>query len=80
MRLAQFLIAVAALTVAAHRADAQAPAAQPGTINVAWPAPAGHSQPRGADIPIGIPLAPSTEEQEAFDRALDERLKICRGC
>jgi hypothetical protein len=80
MRLAQLLIAIAALTVAAHRADAQAPAAQPGTISVAWPAPAGHFQPRAADIPIGIPLSPSSAELQARDRVLDDRLKICRGC
>jgi hypothetical protein len=32
------------------------------------------------DIPIGIPLSPTREEQEALDRALDDKLKICRGC
>jgi hypothetical protein len=80
MRLARVLIAVAALTMAAHRADARAPAAQPGTISVAWPAPAGHFQPRAGDIPIGIPLSPSHAQEDALDRALDEKLKICRGC
>ena len=80
MRLAQWLIAIAALTVAAHRADAQAPAAPPGTISVAWPALAGHFQPRAADIPIGIPLSPSQAEQEMRDRELDAKLNICRGC
>ena len=73
MRLAQFLITVVALSVAAQRADAQAPAA--GTISVAWPAPVGHSQPRVGDIPSGIALSPSLE-----DRAFDDKLKICRGC
>jgi hypothetical protein len=79
MRLAQFLFAVAALTVAAHRADAHAPAA-PRTISVAWPAPVGHFQPRAPDIPIGTPLSATPEEQETLDRALDDKLKICRGC
>ena len=80
MRLAEFLFAVAALTVAAHRADAHAPAAPPWTISVAWPAPVGHFQPRAPGIPVGIPLSPTREEQEALDRALDDKLKICRGC
>ena len=80
MRLAQFLFAVAALTVAEHRADAHAPAAPPWTISVAWPAPVGHFQPRAPDIPIGTPFSPTREEQEALDRALDDKLKICRGC
>jgi len=80
MRLAQCLIAVATVAVAAHRADAQAPAAQPGTISIAWPAPVGHFQPRAADTAIGIPLSPSLAEQEALDRTLDDKLKICRGC
>jgi len=76
MRLTQFLIAIAALTAAAaHRADAQAPAAQPGAISVAWPAPAGHFQPGADDIPAGIAPSPSLE-----DRAFDDKLKICRGC
>jgi hypothetical protein len=75
MRLARFLIAIAALTAAAHRADAQAPAAQPGTISVAWPAPAGHFQPRAGDISPGIALSPALE-----DREFDDKLKICRGC
>ena len=53
MRLAQFLFAVAALTVAAHRADAHAPAAPPWTISVAWPAPVGHFQPALPSRPRG---------------------------
>jgi hypothetical protein len=80
MRVVQFLFAVAALTVAAHHADAQAPAAHPRTISVAWPAPVGHFQPHARDIPTAIPLSPSQAEQEALDRALDDKLKICRGC
>ena len=75
MRLAQFIVAVAAVTAAAHRADAQPPAAQPRTISVAWPAPVGHSQPRADDIPPGLALSPSLE-----DREFDAKLNICRGC
>ena len=80
MRLAQFLVAVATVTVAAHRADAQAPAAQPGTISIAWPAPVGHFQPRARDIPPDVTVVPSRSEQEVRNRALDEKLEICRGC
>ena len=75
MRLVRFLITVAALTVAAHRADAQAPAAQSGMISAAWPAPVGHFQPRAGDIPSGIALSPSLA-----DRDFDDKLRICRGC
>ena len=80
MRLAQFLVAVAALTAAAGRADAQAAAAQAHVIRTAWPAPVGHFQPRAGDTPLGIPLSPSQAELEARDRELDDKLKICRGC
>jgi hypothetical protein len=80
MRLAQFVVAVVALTAAAHLNDAQVPAAHPWTIDVVWPAPAGHFQPRASDIPAGIPLSPSRVEQESRDRQLDRKLTICRGC
>ncbi|HEV2956999.1 MAG TPA: hypothetical protein VGX95_12840 [Xanthobacteraceae bacterium] len=73
MRLARFLVAVAAVTMAAHRADAQPPAA--GTISVAWPAPVGHFQPHAYDLPPGVALSPSLE-----DREFDNKLNICRGC
>jgi hypothetical protein len=75
MRLARFLIAVAALSAAAQGADAQPPAAQPEMISGAWPAPVGHSQPRADDIPFGLALSPSLE-----DREFDSKLNICRGC
>ena len=75
MRFASFFVAVVAVTAAAYRADAQSPAARPGTISVAWPAPVGHSQPRAGDIPAGLALSPSLE-----DREFDAKLNICRGC
>jgi hypothetical protein len=75
MHLARFLIALAAVSVAAHRADAQGPTAQPGMVNVAWPAPVGHSQPHADDISSGLALSPSLE-----DREFDAKLNICRGC
>jgi hypothetical protein len=53
----------------------------PWPLGSAWPAPVGHSQPRARDLPLGISVVPSRTEQEAFDdRAIDEKLKICRGC
>jgi len=75
MRLTTFLACVAAALVAAGAADAQALFARPSAIDVAWPAPAGHFQPRAGDIPSGVPFLPSSE-----DRELDAKLKICRGC
>jgi hypothetical protein len=80
MRLARFLVAVAALTAAAGGAHAQASAAQARMVRIAWLAPAGHFQPRAGDIPVGIPLSPSQADLEARDRDLDAKLKICRGC
>jgi hypothetical protein len=77
MRLIMVLACFAASVAAASPADAKE---GPWPLGSAWPAPSGHFQPRPADIPIGIPLSPSTEEQEALDRAVDEKLQICRGC
>jgi hypothetical protein len=48
------------------------------TIQVAWPAPVGHFQPRAGDIPIGTGFLPSPADQE--NREFDQKLKICRGC
>jgi hypothetical protein len=79
MRIAQVLVAVAAMTAAAHLSDARVPAAHPRTIDVVWPAPVGHFQPRAGDIPAGIPLSPSLAE-ESRDHELDDKLAICRGC
>ena len=73
MRLIMFLACFAASVAAASRADAKE---GPWPLGSAWPAPVGHSQPRAADVP----LSPSLAGQEALDRALDEKLRICRGC
>ena len=78
MRLAHFLVAIAALSAVVARADART--VQPWTIGVAWQAPVGHFQPHAADLPSAIPLSPSQAEQERRDRELDAKLKICRGC
>ena len=72
--------ATVALLLAAASMGA-APSPWPGDlIKIAWPAPVGHFQPRAADIPADIPLSPSLQEQDALDRELDAKLKICRGC
>jgi hypothetical protein len=73
MRILLFVACIAAVAMSAARADAQ-------IVEAAWPAPVGHFQPRAGDIPTGIPLSPSRAEQESSDRALDEKLRICRGC
>ena len=52
----------------------------PGPLGSAWPAPVGHFQPRARDIRPGTSASSSRPEQDAFDRALDDKLKICRGC
>jgi hypothetical protein len=81
MRIVLFVACVAAIVVSAARADARTLAPPPLVIAVAWPAPVGHSQPRAGGIPTGIPLSPSRAEQEnLLDRAIDEKLNICRGC
>jgi hypothetical protein len=76
MRVALFFACVLALAATVNRAEARTP----WMIEAAWPAPAGHFQPRAGDIPTGIPLSPSRAEQESLDRDIDEKLKICRGC
>ena len=71
------LVVCAIAAVAASHAAAQT---RPSTITVAWPAPAGHFQPRVGDIPSNANLLPPWAEQETLDRAFDGKLKICRGC
>jgi hypothetical protein len=70
-RTAALLLALAAMVAA--------PTPSPGgAITVAWPAPVGHFQPRARDIPLDISIASERAEQESRDRALDEKLRICR--
>ena len=44
-----------------------------------WQAPIGHRQPAVTDISKVQP-SPSDLELRALDRAIDEKLTICRGC
>jgi hypothetical protein len=76
MRILLFAACVAAVAESAAHADTRTP----WIIEAAWPAPVGHFQPRAGDIPTGIPLSPSRAERERMDGALDEKLRICRGC
>jgi hypothetical protein len=76
MRAIMFLACFAS-AAAASQGDAQA---RPSAITIVWQAPVGHFQPRARDIPPDISISPSRPEQEAADRAFDEKLKICRGC
>src|SRR5262249_3287275 len=73
------LVLLLAVSVPGAGAAGQVAAARP-VIEVAWPAPVGHFQPRARDIPVGVYASPEQAEQDAQDRALDEKLKICRGC
>ena len=49
------------------------------TACLPWQAPVGHRQPAIADI-SRVPPLPSDQELQALDRAIDEKLTICRGC
>jgi hypothetical protein len=77
MRLIILLACFAASAAAASHADAKE---GPWPLGSAWPAPVGHSQPHAGDIPLGISVSPAQSQQEAFDREIDDKLKICRGC
>jgi hypothetical protein len=47
----------------------------------AWPAPVGHRQPRAEDIPAEDPKKRESDRQIGrLDRAVDDKLTICRGC
>ncbi len=77
MRLTIFLACFVASIAAPSHPDAKE---GPWPLGSAWPAPVGHFQPRARDTPFDVSVSPSQSEQEALDRALDEQLKICRGC
>ena len=49
------------------------------TACLPWQAPIGHRQPAITDV-RNVPPLPSDQELQALDRAIDERLTICRGC
>ena len=43
-------------------------------------APIGHRQPTAADVPKDLPTDAADAERVRRDRALDAKLRICRGC
>jgi hypothetical protein len=43
-------------------------------------APVGHRQPMASDIPKDLPKDAADAERAKRDRALDAKLRICRGC
>lgn len=45
-----------------------------------WPAPVGHHQPRTEDIDRSGPVSDSERQLQEWDRAIDGKLSICRGC
>jgi hypothetical protein len=79
---AAWSIAAAVLTVTggapAHHAIAAALDPARAVTMVAWPAPVGHRQPRGSDIPAD--RAETHPGIDMLDLTLDRRLTICRGC
>lgn len=45
-----------------------------------WLAPAGHRQPRQADVPPPDAVSAWEHRQQQLDRELDRKLIICKGC
>jgi len=45
-----------------------------------WLAPVGHRQPRQTDVPQSGVVSAWERQQQQFDRELDRKLVICRGC
>jgi Spy/CpxP family protein refolding chaperone len=44
------------------------------------PAPVGHRQPRGADLPAAVRRDENTNPGSESEQQLDRQLQICRGC
>jgi len=63
-------------------AGAAAPQQQASTLtsHSPWLAPAGHRQPRSADLPQHELLSAWERQQQQFDAELDHKLIICRDC
>jgi hypothetical protein len=50
------------------------------TSHLPWLAPVGHRQPHRADVPQFEAVSAWERQQRQFDRELDRKLIICRGC
>ena len=49
------------------------------TATKPWPAPTGHRQPRAADLPASLSVAPLSLDPE--DAEVDRKIRgVCRGC
>jgi hypothetical protein len=72
------------ISTTADRADAKAAVAKRRAIvltsRLPWLAPVGHRQPHQADVPQSDAVSIWERQQLQFDRELDHRLIICRGC
>ena len=56
------------------------PASAVPTSHLPWLAPVGHRQPHRADVPQYEAVSAWERQQRQFDRELDRKLMICRGC
>ena len=70
-------VVVARETATSHVSGRACSAIQ--TACLPWQAPIGHRQPEITDISKVQPV-PSDLELQALDRAIDQKLTICRGC
>ncbi|MEH2488552.1 hypothetical protein [Bradyrhizobium sp. AZCC 2230] len=50
------------------------------TSRLPWLAPVGHRQPHQANVPQHEAVSAWEHQQQQFDRELDRKLIICRGC
>lgn len=50
------------------------------TAQLPWLAPVGHRQPHQTDVPRDEAVWAWERQQQQFDRELDRKLIICRGC
>jgi hypothetical protein len=77
------VLALSAAATTAPASTAGSPGGQPGPVAgtaTVRPAPVGHRQPRAADVPERKPVSAEDAEYERKERALRQRLQICRGC
>ena len=50
------------------------------TSRLPWPAPIGHRQPHRAEVPQPEAVSAWERQQQQFEKELDRKLVICRGC
>lgn len=76
------LIATGAAALETQVADRTAGSTERPKVPVSkpWPAPVGHRQPRAADIPADARMHEADAWLQRFNREIDGKLWICRGC